>query len=216
MPAVIRALDEAARRARHTRGQIADDLREARLRAGLSQTAVGRALGCSAATISRVERGLVPKVTLEFLARHGAAVGLVLRVNVFPGGSPIRDAGQLRLLKRLEPNIGPGLRWSLERPVGRDDLRAFDAAAVRPGLRIGFDAWSRVRDLQAQARASIQKMVDSGVERLILVLADTEANRRAVRDAGEALRRAFPVGSRKVLQALRGGNDPGGNGIVFL
>ncbi len=100
--------------------------------------------------------------------------------------------------------------------IGPNDLRAFDAGAVQPGCRVGFDAWSRIRDVQLQARASLRKQLDSGVDRLILVFADTEANRRAVRDAGEALRRAFPLTTRQVLEAMRAGRDPGANGMVFI
>lgn len=206
MPAIIRLLDEAMRRAKQARTQIGNDLREARLRAGLSQTAVARALGCSASTISRVERGLV----------RNAAVGLVVRVGLFPLGSPVRDAGQLRVLNRLQPHIGPGWRWVVEMSVRVDDLRAFDAGVIRRGCRVGFDVWARVRDVQAQARASSQKQLDGGVDRLILVFGDTDANRRAVRAAGEALRRAFPLGTRRVLTALREDRDPGANGIVFV
>lgn len=213
---MVRLLDEALRRAKRARMQVGDELREARLRAGVGQAAVARALGCSASTISRVERGLVKNVAIEFLTRHAAAVGLVVRVGLFPVGSPVRDAGQLRVLNRLQPHIGPGWRWVVEMSVRGDDLRAFDAGVIRPGCRIGFEVWSRVRDVQAQARASCQKQLDGGVDRLILVFGDTDANRRAVRDAGEALRRAFPLTTRQVLASLREDRDPGGNGIVFI
>jgi transcriptional regulator with XRE-family HTH domain len=216
MPAIVRLLDEALRRAKQARIQIGDDLREARLRAGLSQAAVARAIGCSASTISRVERGLVPNVTIAFLTRHAATVGLLVRVGLFPVGSPVRDAGQLRVLNRLQAHIGPGWRWLVEMSVRADDLRAFDAGVIRPGCRVGFDVWARVRDVQAQARASSQKQLDGGVDRLILVFGDTDANRRAVRHAGEALRRAFPLTTRQVLASLREDRDPAANGIVFV
>jgi len=104
----------------------------------------------------------------------------------------------------------------LEMPIGPQDLRAFDAGAVQPGCRMGFDVWSRVRDVQAQARASQRKQLDARVDRLILVFGDTWSNRRAVRESGEALRRAFPLTSRQILGALRAGQDPGANGIVFI
>jgi transcriptional regulator with XRE-family HTH domain len=195
---------------------MGEELRLARITAGLSQRSVAMAIGRSAATISRVERGLVAGLAFDFLMRHAAVVGLVLRANLFPVGSPIRDAAQLRILKRLERHVGPGWTWRLEMPVGFNDLRAFDAGAVRPGCRVGFDAWSRARDIQAQARASLRKQVDAGMDRLVLVLSDTVANREAIRDAGEALRRAFPLTTRQVLSALRAGRDPGANGIVIL
>lgn len=216
MPAVLRALDEAKRRADQLRRQLGDELRQARIRSGLSQRAVAKALGISAATISRVERALVLNLTITHLARHASAVGMVVRADVLPAGAPIRDAGQLKVVNRLEPHVGAPFVWIIEMPVGPHDLRAFDAGAIAPGCRIGFDVWSRVRDVQGQARASRRKQLDAGLDRLILVFGDTWTNRRAVSDAGEALRRAFPLTSRRVLGALRAGRDPGGDGIIFI
>lgn len=216
MPPAIRMLDEARRRSDHLRRKLGDELRQARLQAGLSQAPVARALGCSPSTISRIERGLVRSVAIEHLMRQAAVVGLVMRADVFPVGAPIRDAGQLKVVNRLEPHVRAPFRWVLEMLVGPRDLRAFDAGAIRPGCRIGFDVWSRVLDVQAQARSSQRKQLDAGVDRLVLVFGDTWANRRTVRDAGAALRRTFPLTSRQVLGALRAGGDPGENGIVFL
>lgn len=216
MPAVLRILDEAMRRSDQLQRRLGDELRQGRLAAGLSQAAVARALGCAASTISRVERGLVRGASVEQLMRHAAVVGLVLRADVLPIGVPIRDAGQLRVVNRLEPNVGSPFVWILEMLVGPHDLRAFDAGAIKPGCKIGFDVWSRVRDVQGQARASQRKQLDAGVDRLILVFGDTWTNRHAVRNAGAALRRAFPLSSRQILSALRAGRDPGANGMVFI
>jgi Helix-turn-helix. len=216
MPATVHILNQALRLATQTRLRIGEELRQARLIAGLSQKRVAAALGCSAATISRVERGLVRNLSVEYLSRHAAVVGLVVRVNLFPTGSPLRDAGQLRLLNRFAKHVAAPWRWVLEMLVGRGDLRAFDAGVLKPGCRIGVDAWSRIRDVQAQVRATLRKQEDSGVDRVIILLADTQANRQALREAGESLKRAFPLGTREVLRALREGRDPGANGIVIL
>jgi DNA-binding XRE family transcriptional regulator len=216
MPAVTRIIDEATRRSAQLRRELGEELRQARLVAGLSQAVVGAAVGCSAATISRVERGLVRDLTFRHVSRHAAVVGLRLRADVLPSGVPLRDAAQARVINRLAPHVCPPFVWFLEMPVGPKDMRAFDAGAIAPGCRIGFDVWSRVRDLQAQARLSQRKAVDAGIDRLILVFGDTTANRRSVRLAGEALARAFPLSSRQVLASLRDGRDPGGNGIVFI
>jgi len=216
MPAVTRILDDAVRREARLRTQLGEELRQARLIAGVSQREVAAGMASSAATISRVEQGRVRGLTIRHLARHAAVVGLVLRADVLPAGIAIRDAGQLKVINRLEPHVGAPFMWMLEMPVGRNDLRAFDAGAIKPGCRIAFDVWSRVRDAQAQARASHRKQIDSGVDRLILVFGDTWTNREAVRAAGDALRRSFPLTSRQVLGALRVGGDPGGNGIVFI
>jgi transcriptional regulator with XRE-family HTH domain len=216
MPAVVRILDEARRRSDQMRRRLGEELRQARLQAGPSQTTVARAVGCSGSTISRIEHGLVRSVGIELLMRHAAVVGLVLRADMLPIGAPIRDLGQLKVVNRLEQHVRAPFRWVLEMPVGPRDLRAFDAGALKPGCRIGFDVWSRVRDVQAQARASQRKQLDAGIDRLILVFGDTWNNRRAVREAGASLDRAFPLSSRQVLAALRAGRDPGDHGIVFI
>lgn len=216
MPAVVRILDQAMRNSDRLRREAGDELHRARLAAGLSQRLVAHALGCSASTISRIERGLDCSISVQHLMRHGAVVGLVFRGTFYPLGAPIRDAGQLKILNRLQPHVGPPFKWVIELLVAPNDLRALDAGAIRPGCRIGFDVWSRVRDVQLQARSSLRKQEDGGLDRLILVFGDTTANRRAVRDAGEALRRAFPLTNRQILPALRAGEDPSANGIVFI
>lgn len=216
MPATLRRMDEANRRAARIRRDLVEELRRARVQCGVSQRAVAAQLGCDKATISRIERSLAQDVGIGHLVRHAAAVGLVLRTDLFPAGAPIRDAGQLKVLNRLQPHVRGPFAWLFEMPVGPNDLRAFDAAAVMPGCRIGFDVWSRVRDAQAQARLSQRKKVDARMDRLVLVFGETAANRSAVRDAGLALRRAFPLTTRQVLSALRNGRDPGADGLVFV
>lgn len=209
-------MDEAARDGARIRRELVEELRRARVRAGLSQRAVANAIGRHKTTVSRLERGLVADISLTQVVRHAAVVGLVVRANLFPAGAPFRDAGQLRILSRLQPHVRPPFVWLLEVPVAANDLRAFDAAAVMPGCRIGFEVWSRVRDVQAQARSSMRKQTDADLDRLVLVFADTTANRAAVHAAGEPLRRAFPLSTRAVLLGLREGRDPGGDGIVFI
>lgn len=55
----------------------------------------------SATHVMRVERGLVPNVSVRLLARIGSVVGLDVRIRAYPGPDPIRDAAQTRLLGRL-------------------------------------------------------------------------------------------------------------------
>jgi hypothetical protein len=71
-------------------------------------------------------------------------------------------------------------------------------------------------DAQALARRTTLKSRDSGIDRVILVLADTRANRRAVAAADPVLRPVFPLDSSMVLTALRNGRLPSLGGIVFL
>lgn len=107
MPASPRRSDEAVRRGNLVRRELAEELRRARIQAGLSQRAVAEAIGCHKATVSRLERGLTDDLSLGQLVRHAAMVGMILRANLFPAGAPIRDAGQLKILNRLQPHVRP-------------------------------------------------------------------------------------------------------------
>jgi transcriptional regulator with XRE-family HTH domain len=210
----LRLVDRVLRRLLLT---VGDELRRARLNAGLSQRVVARALACSAATVSRVERGLVRGLTLERLLRHAAVVGLVGRVGLYPAGTPVRDAAQLRLLDDLKRQLPAAWRWRTEVPLGiPGDLRAADAVAFGPGCRIQIEAITRLGDIQAQFRAVLLKQRDGGFDRLIVVVRGTAANRRALRLAGTSLEGTFPLATREAIRALRSGADPGANAIVVL
>ena len=205
------------RRLRRALLDIGDELRRARLNAGLRQRDVANAMRVSPSSVSRIERGLVGGVTVGRVSRQAAVVGLVVRVNLYPAGRPVRDVAQLRLLERLRARIHPSWRWRVEVGLALGgDLRAFDAMADRSGLRVAIEAITRLADIQAQVRSGLLKQRDSGVERLVLLVADTHANRRALREGIALLRGDLPLGTRAVLTSLGLGDDPGANGIVLL
>jgi transcriptional regulator with XRE-family HTH domain len=214
----IRIVEQAQRRATRQRLELGIDLREARLAAGLRQRDVGKALGWSHSRVGRIERGLSQRVTFEDLALVAACVGLSFNGRFFPAAGRLRDIGQLSMINRYRELVAPG-RWlaSLEAPVGLPgDQRAFDLLLVRGSLRVMHEFITRLRDVQAQVRRLTVKQADAGEARLVLVIAATHANRRAVAEAGGALLDSFPLSTKAVLRALRAGIDPGGNGIVFI
>jgi hypothetical protein len=97
----------------------------------------------------------------------------------------------------------------------RGDLRAWDEVPSGP-VRIGVEAETRPANLEAMQRSISAKQRDSGVERTILLLGATHANRALVADHIGALRQSFPLDSRTTLAALSAGLDPGANGLVLL
>ena len=181
---------------------------------GLSQAAVGRSIGLSPNTVSRLERRVTPveAIPLAMLAR---AVGLDLSLRTFPAGPPIRDIAQVRLLDRFFARIGPDWASSLEVPVG-DGSRAFDAVIRRGTAAAAIEAVTRLRDGQAQLRPILRKQADSGIGVVILLLSETETNRRALQVLGSSLAHDFPAGPREVLAALDRGQLPATNGIVRM
>jgi transcriptional regulator with XRE-family HTH domain len=197
--------------------EIGRELRLARLSAGKTQSKVAAAIGRSQAAVSLVERGRDPSATLDDLARQAAGVKMRLWARVFPDGRATLDAPQLNLLGRFRPRLHEAWTWELEVPVPLPgDLRAGDCRLTIPGCTILVEAITRLADAQAQTRAAQRKRRDLGCDRLILLLADTGTNRRAVRDAGPAYAAAFPISPRAALRALAEGGDPGGDALILL
>lgn len=216
MAATDQARYRGARQARRLMRTLGDELRDARLAAGLSQRSVARVAGLNQSRISRTERAARIPARIDELAAHGAALGLQLSIKVYPEGAPVRDQGQLRVIGRFRRRVGKGFGWRTEVPVGGDgDLRAWDIQLDGPGS-IGIDVETRLHDLQALQRRSELKRRDSGVDRVVLVVADTRHNRRVLAEHREALRSTFPADTAEVLAALRQGRLPAANGIVLV
>jgi transcriptional regulator with XRE-family HTH domain len=223
MATTERAVDRARRRARSDRLQVGSDLRLARIGSGLSLAEVARVVRLSPSQISRIERGLAPAVTNEQQAIIGGAVGLDIRTRAYPGSDPIRDASQSRLLDRLGQRIAPslGFRREVGLPI-EGDLRAWDGWIDRftdgsgepDGLAV--EAETRIADGQAFLRRLGLKMRDGGVTTVLVVVANTRANRAAVAAIELMGSEQFPVGARRALAALAAGRHPGGSAIVFL
>jgi hypothetical protein len=94
------------------------------------------------------------------------------------------------------------------------DKRAWDRVVRGAGIVIGVEGETRPTDMQELARRLALKKRDGGVDRLILVLSDTDWCRRLVRlnDLGEG----FPMPGRVALKALTEGRDPGGDAIIRI
>jgi transcriptional regulator with XRE-family HTH domain len=210
-------LSSARVRARAVRGEIGAEVRRARLASGLRMTDVGRAIGRSAAWISRAERGLIASIGFDDLIVLGAAVGLKLWATTFPAERAIHDAPQLLLLRRFRARVGEMWRWSFEVvvPIARDQ-RAADAVMEATGATVMVEAFTRLSDAQGQLRAVLLKARDMGISRVVIVVAATKANRRAMSEAATMLAAEFPLGSRATLAALVAGRDPGANGTVLI
>ncbi len=212
----VRGLDEAVRRAERAGLTIADELREARLAHGLSQDEVGRALGLSRSWVSILERGRARDLTIARLAKHAAVLGLRLSVKLYPVGEPIRDAGQLRYITTFARRVERAWRVRLEVPISLPgDLRAVDL--VLDGVcMVAVEVVTRLRDVQAVVRAGQLKQRDIGAQRLIIVVAATHSNRRALAAARNALAATFDLDSRRTMAELTAGRDPGRDAIVLL
>lgn len=184
--------------------------------AGLSQDAVGAALGISGSEVGRVERGEAPWLGIVEASRLLATVGLSFWGRTYPAGPPLRDAAHGRLLSRFEARLPPQLRCMREWPMPLPgDLRSIDLVVIGPIARTGVEAETAFTDEQATTRELMSKKADAKLDRMLLLLQDSQRNREALA-AADGLRRAMPLGTRAVMSALSAGRDPGADGIVIL
>lgn len=215
MPARESRAERARRRSRDTRLTIGNEVRSARLGSGLSQAVASRSVQISRAQWSRIERGAIQSVTLEQLTLACAAVGLDLVVRAYPAADPVRDRAHAALLERFRQRLPHGTRWQTEVPLSRPgDLRAWDAVAALGAQTVAVEAEVRLWDLQALERRVALKQRDGAMALVILLVADTRANRAVLATHREHLRARFPLDSRHVLAALRSGALPPRSGIV--
>jgi hypothetical protein len=209
--------DRGRRQARIGVSRVAADFRQARVGAGLSLRTVGRAVRASHARVGRFERGEIRSADTDFIGACCAVVGLELVLRAYPAGDALRDRAQQALLARLGRELHATIRMSTKVPLPIDrDLRAWDAV-------IGTDAWtahveaeSRIDDAQALERKLALKQRDGRAEILILLVADTRANRAALAAIRPSLHALLPLDGRAILAALRAGQKPAGSGLVML
>lgn len=150
------------------------------------------------------------------LARHAAVVGLRVRIKLYPQGEAVRDAGQVALIRRFREEVGEHGKWAFEVPIPRSgDLRALDAVLTVAGGRIGLEFYTRLADVQAQLRAANLKKRDAELDRLVVVVQATRANRRALREAGTVLV-DFPGSGRRLLATLAAGEVPATDGVILF
>jgi len=209
---------KGTRLAHHLLLRIGRELRTARIVAGLTLRQAASAIGSSASEVSRIERGLAPWVDLPTLCRLSAVVGLDLWVRTYPGGEPVRDAAHLALFETFRSIVGPGLRIRAEVPIGDPrDQRAWDATIEDvAGIGCGIELDTRLIDAQDQLRRVMRKRRDSGIDRVLLVFADTRANRVALRAAMGLISAEFSLDDHAIRAALASGTIPPRNGVLLL
>ena len=212
-----RPVDRGSERGRRLRTSVGAEIRIARVNRDLTIGAVCDAVGVSASTGSRLERGLLEHVDIMLLARVCSVVGLDLSLKTYPGGQPIRDAVQMALLRRFSAALHPSLTWATEVPLPAvGDQRAWDGIVRGPDWSYGVEVETSPRDGQATLRRLALKTRDGQTDGVLLVLADTRQTRTFIREIAEAARSSFSITGPRALEFLGVGADPGGSALIIL
>jgi transcriptional regulator with XRE-family HTH domain len=133
--------------------------------AGLSQAELGRTLGVSRAAVARWESGRYVATTVVDLARALRLLGHELRFTTYPVGSPLRDAGHLKLINRVLSHVAAPLRYQTDAPLPNPgDMRAWDILLAVDHLRVAIEVETVLRDLQELVRRISTKRRDRGVD----------------------------------------------------
>jgi transcriptional regulator with XRE-family HTH domain len=199
-------------------GTAVDELHQARMSVSLSQQDLAGATGIPRTKIGRIERGEVVEPRAGDLGAIAGALGLSLRLNLYPDGEPVHDRVQLRLLAAFRTRIDPSLAWRTEVALPIDgDRRAWDAVAIAPDGWTGVEAISVIGGVDGTLRrVNLKRRDDPRVARVVLLVADTTRNRHALRLAAAAIRVVYPLDTRATMAALAAGRPPPLNGVVLL
>ncbi|HEY6571289.1 MAG TPA: helix-turn-helix transcriptional regulator, partial [Candidatus Limnocylindrales bacterium] len=195
MPTVQRRAQLGAMDARRLASRVADELRQGRVAAGISQSTAARAAGISRSQLGRLERAETSAPDLDQICRAARALGLQARIRLYPVGTPVRDAAHLALLKRFELRLGAPLTLRREVPLPIEgDRRAWDAMIEGSGRPFFSEAETHIHDVQAFERTvELKQRDDPRATVIILVATRSEHNRRVIGEHREALRGLFPL-----------------------
>jgi transcriptional regulator with XRE-family HTH domain len=215
-----RPADTGKSRARFLRHRLAEELRLARVTAGLTQSQLARRAGISQALVSLAERG-GRGVSLEVASQMAASAGCELGLRVYAGdGVRLRDSGQLAIAESILGAAHPSWHPRLEQPISRTDRRAADVVLEGAEEVIHLEIERRLVDFQAQLRAAMLKRDALTASRtvpvrLIIVLPDRRSNREALRRVSSPLERAMPLISARFRRSIVTGEPLGSDGLVL-
>jgi len=227
------AIHEGDRQLRRTATRFGEESRLIRLRTGVSQAAVARAIGVDRATICRMEAG-DPAVADRIRARAAAVLGADFRLSLYPDAAPlIHDAAHARLVEALLRLRHPSWRAKVEAPVPGTGRRSTDLRLDRGDATILFEVETHVHALEAIIREGEDKrsavaaavaadadFAAAGARRrvhVILVLPPTRHHRTLVAAHPGTIKSAFPASTADIRRALTSADVPWpGDGLLWL
>ncbi|HEY6057892.1 MAG TPA: helix-turn-helix transcriptional regulator [Candidatus Limnocylindrales bacterium] len=218
-----RAVSEG-RHLRRTAAAFGEEFRGLRLRAGVSQAAVARAIGVDRAVICRLEAG-DPGVTAAIRSRAAALLGATFKFALYPDASPlIRDAAHARLVDRLLGMRHPRWQATLEAPVPGPGHRSSDIRLVAGRDVVLVEVESHVgaveeilRELHSKRQATRAAELPTARVHVALALPATRHHRALVRAHPAVFEVAFAIHSEAIESAIRSpAGDWPGDGLLWV
>jgi len=214
-------VERGRRRGRLLTARAIDELRTARIVAGLTHAEIAHAIGVDRSIVTRLEHGAFEDLGIVRLSEIASVLGYEVSVGLHPIGDPLRDKEQLACARRFDALISNKWRVTDETLLpGAGEQRAWDKllrlADATPRHLVGVDIESRVWDVQAIVRRTRARERDGQVDHILIVLADTAHNRRIVDELRASLGPGYATGSRRLLRGLRVGERLAGSGVLLV
>ena len=216
-------INDGDRQLRRTCTRFGDEIREIRLRAGVSQAALAQAIGVSRSVICRMEQG-GPDVSARIRARAVSVLGADFRIAVYPGGAPlIHDAAHARIVEAVLGRCDPSWHPTIEAPVPGMGRRSTDIRLDRRGETVLMEVETHVRALEAiiregaGKRAAVADMAPATQRiHVVLVLPPSRHHRALVKAHPGIVAVAFPASHAALSGALASQDvDWPGDGILW-
>ncbi len=224
------AINEGDRQLRRAATKFGEEFRLMRLRTGVSQAAVARAIGVDRATICRMEAGRAT-VADQIRARAVAVLGADFRLGIYPDAAPlIHDAAHARMVEALLRLRHPSWHARVEAPVPGPGRRSTDLRLDRGGVTVLLEVETHVHALEAIIREGEDKRSAVAGDtapatdgepgprvHVVLVLPPTRHHRSLVAEHPGTIKAAFPASSADIRSALTSTDMPWpGDGILWL
>jgi transcriptional regulator with XRE-family HTH domain len=215
-----RPLDSGRSRARFLKQRFGEELRVARVSAGLTQSQLALRASVSQPLVSAVERG-VRGTSIEVASRLASASGCELGLRLFPAdGVGLSDSGQLAMAEAIVAAASSLWHARLEVPVNSSDRRAADLVLEGPNEVLHVEIERGLVNFQAQLRSATLKRDALAARydlpvRLILALPDRRSARLVVQQMGVVLARTLPARSAQIRRTLMTGEPLEADGILF-
>lgn len=218
------AMYEGDRQLRRTCTRFGEEFRGIRLRTGVSQAAVARAIDVGRSVICRIERG-DPGVSPRIRARAARALGADFRLALYPEAAPlIHDAAHARMVEAILAIRSKAWRAAVEAPVPGSGRRSTDIRLDHGFDIVLIEVESRVHAFEAMIRECADKRAAvtafAGRQHrvhVVLALPPTRHHRALITAHPAIAATAFPASHASLNQSIRDPTIPWpGDGILWV